>query len=279
MENNGLTAVSAEEYKAAVLGVLKRIHEVCVANNIRYTVTYGTLLGAVRHHGFIPWDDDIDVCIPREDYSKFKKAFPSKDKRYYILDQDNSKNYFNNFSRACDKSMILKLDGVTGIDNLGAFVDVFFLDKWPDSKKEQEKYQKQVRKAYYNVIYALPHSSIKTISLKSRLKRMLLFYKIIYNRYIIGLRKRQLEKYKVLTKYLKTNAKYRGITFEFLKNGIILINEEDIDKRKLVKFEDTEVFIPENYDYLLKGWHHDYMKLPPIEKRVTHHHFKPYWRE
>ena len=88
MDTKKLKAVSPEDYKAAVLGVLKRIHEVCVANNIRYTVTYGTLLGAVRHHGFIPWDDDIDVCIPREDYSKFKKAFPSKDKRYYILDQD-----------------------------------------------------------------------------------------------------------------------------------------------------------------------------------------------
>ena len=68
-----LRRVSEEDYKKQLVTLLERIHNVCTENNIRYTIGFGTLIGAVRHGGFIPWDDDIDICMPREDYALFKE--------------------------------------------------------------------------------------------------------------------------------------------------------------------------------------------------------------
>ena len=274
-----LVEVSPEEYKRQILGILKRIHEVCSQYGIRYTVIAGTLIGAIRHNGFIPWDDDIDVMMPREDYELFKKHFTSEDGRYYVLNQENSGNYYNNFARACDGEMILRINGACDIENLGAFVDVFFLDRCPESREEWEKYKLEIRKAYDNVIYALPEKILRTHRFKRWVKIHLLFWKRIYNRYIIGLKRRKEEKQKLLLRYMDMTTGWRAVSCERMTiKNMWFLREEELDKRILVKFENLDVYAPERYDWILSTQYGDYMQLPPEEQRKSHHHFTAYWR-
>lgn len=273
--SNHLRKATFEEYKQTVLELLKHIHKVCEENNIRYTIAYGTLLGAVRHQGFIPWDDDVDICIPREDYDRFVKAFTSLDGRYYVLDSKSSPNYYNQMSRACDSSMLLKLHDVENIENLGAFVDVFILDKWPEDPDERAKIRKEYLIAQQNVRNALPWKILRTMRFKKKIKTLLQFRLRYTNRYKVGLQKRKDERDAILVRYNNQNTGYRTAISVSCK---WVMREENIDKRILLSFEDTKVYAFANYDDLLTQHFGDYMKLPPEEKRVSKHHFVPYWR-
>ena len=95
--------LSKEELKNSQMNILKFIDRVCKENDISYFVNYGTLLGAIRHKGFIPWDDDIDICLYREDYERFLNVVKElKDERYKVLDYDSSDWYFQNFAVILD---------------------------------------------------------------------------------------------------------------------------------------------------------------------------------
>ena len=268
--------VTDVEYKECLLNLLNRVHSVCVANNIRYTVCYGTLLGAVRHHGFIPWDDDIDICMPFEDYPKFVENFISNDGRYYILDSNKSKNYYNGFSRVCDGRLILKMHDLPDIENLGAFIDVFLLYKWPEDVNEREKIRAEYLKLEKNVKRALPLYIYKTLSWRGKLRLCLTIYRWFYNNVIVGLESRKRERDLFHLKYAKKNTGWHGVFF--LKDAWF-IKDDELDKRILMDFENIKVYGPANYTQLLVNCYGDYMKLPPIEHRKSKHHFVPYWKD
>lgn len=272
--------VSPDEYKLVVLGLLKRIHQVCEDNNIRYTVAFGTVLGAVRHQGFIPWDDDIDICLPREDYNRFVKCFSSEDGRYYILDSKTSEYYYNNFARACDRSVIMSLSGIENIYNLGAYVDVFVLDKWPEQEEEREQFRRDLVINLKRVRNALPWKCYQTCTFLHKAKILLCFPSRFVNRFVVGLKKRKEEQDALLVKYANTDSKWRNYCSGFTRTRATwLMREEDLDRRVLMKFEDTEVYVPEDYHRLLSEQYGDYMTPPPPDKRITKHHFTPYWRD
>ena len=99
--------LTKEELKETQLDILKYIDRICKENDIRYFVSYGTLLGAVRHKGFIPWDDDIDIMMPRKDYERFKREFKSS--QYEILSLENNADYYNNFIKVVDNRTVLQI--------------------------------------------------------------------------------------------------------------------------------------------------------------------------
>ena len=268
-----------EEYKVEVLKVLERIHDVCVCHGIRYAIAYGTLLGAVRHKGFIPWDDDVDIVLPREDYPLFRKYFPKEDGSYYVLDSDVSPYYYNNFPRACSNSMVLKLTGVNNIDGLGPFVDLFLMDEWPSDEEETRLYRAEIREAYRNVIYALPSRSLMTHTMKSRIGMYLHPWMLIKNRFFVGLEKRQEEKRLILTKYEGKGTGRRMVSFErVLEPDDFFVSEEQMGERFLIPFENLQVYAPAYYKEMLESFYGDYMTLPPEEQRISKHHFIPYWQ-
>lgn len=271
--------VTEQEYKALLVKLLERIHNICEKNHIRYSVAYGTCLGTIRHKGFIPWDDDIDICMPREDYRLFKQAFNSPDGRYYTLDAEDPL-YFNNFARACDGIMTLKIRGTLNIEKLGAFVDVFLLDHWPDSKEERMQYSQDITEASLRIKKALPWAAYKTHTTKAKIKNILRFPSLIYNQYFIGLSTRKQERDQLLTKYSSEKTLFRSISIDRRPDRLPwYVAEEKLDDRFLAPFEDIEVYCPGEYDRLLRECYGNYMELPPIEKRKSHHHFIPYWNE
>ena len=268
--------VTPEEYKQVLLGLLERIHKVCIENNIRYTIAYGTLLGAVRHGGFIPWDDDIDICMPREEYARFAEAFPSVDGRYYLLDSRSSKNYSFSLYRACDNSIKMESVATENIENFGAFIDIFLQDRWPADTEERRKYHLEYKAAQRRVKYAQPWSAFRTAPLKKKLAICAHIKDRIVNHLIVGLDKRIAEREQLLTRYRDEETGWRNIASRISK---WYMREEDLDNRILITFEGLEVYAPKNYDDLLKQHYGDYMKLPPEEKRVKVHNYTPYWRE
>lgn len=121
--------------------ILDVFHKVCVDNNLKYSIAYGTLLGAVRHKGFIPWDDDIDVIMPREDYEKLRTLWvKNAPKKYIFQDYYTDKNYINNFAKIRkDKTAFVQSEKEKDFNyHKGIFIDVFPADRVPNSSMSRK---------------------------------------------------------------------------------------------------------------------------------------------
>jgi len=132
------------------MNILKFIDRVCKENDISYFVNYGTLLGAIRHKGFIPWDDDIDICLYREDYDRFLNVVKElQDERYKVLDYDSSDWYFQNFAvivnierRGKSTTIVphLRLENIDQTETLETFLKIYdSLSQFTKMFVEQEK--------------------------------------------------------------------------------------------------------------------------------------------
>ena len=137
--------IELEEIKQRCLEILSYIDDICRKNEIQYYLAYGTLLGSVRHQGFIPWDDDIDICMTRENYYKFKKVIAEdKTTPFKLLYVDTEKDYTLPLPKVVDTRTSLSILSQKEKMKLGVFVDVFILDNVPDDDKLREKFFKKL---------------------------------------------------------------------------------------------------------------------------------------
>ena len=265
--------ITGEELKQIQLNILKEIHSFCVEHQLTYYLAYGTLLGAVRHKGFIPWDDDIDICMPRRDYDIFCKTFKTVDAIYRVLDHHNTKGYYLPFAKVCDTRTETHETVALDIPGCGVYVDVFPLDGLSDdlsvAKKTHEK-ESVLMKLYAARAHRLP-------SLKELIHHWKwgLFYPIhwfVSPKWIAN----RIEK--IAKQYAYEESKYVGVAYGFYGDRETMPREIFV-KECLVTFEDGTYFAPANPDAYLTHMYGDYMQLPPEEKRVTHHSFKAYWKE
>ena len=134
MEFDCLKKIPPEEVKQIELNLLKEITSFCDENNLKYTLDSGTLIGALRHKGFIPWDDDIDIGMYREDYERLKAAvINDRNERYGIFDKDTCDWYFQNFMVVVDKDTVIKNHVTRKPHDTSVFVDVFPIDRFNDT--------------------------------------------------------------------------------------------------------------------------------------------------
>lgn len=277
MKNETMKKIDISEYKSLVKEMLNDFHNLCVEKKLRYFVAYGTLIGAVRHNGFIPWDDDIDVCMPREDYEKLIEIVGKQDEKYYMLTPSNSKYYFNNFSRFCSRKGILYLSKVVSIDYLGPFIDVIPLDKVTSEKAERNLYYKTIRKLFMIIKHSLPMRYYRSLSWKGKIKMILYLPRNLFFRYFVRIDKLKQMKEEYITQYNSTDSDLLCGTFD-IQSDKLLIYKSEIEKLLPHKFEDITVLIPSGYDTILTRIYGDYMKYPPVELQIAHHHFIPYWK-
>ena len=130
------------EIKKIELDILRAFRSFCEKNSLRYFLAYGTLLGAVRHGGFIPWDDDIDVAMPRTDYERFLKEF--RDERYEVYDL-SKKGYFYPFAKLCDTTTVL-IEEMSVKNSIGVYIDIFPMDGIADNDQSQHSKAKRLMK-------------------------------------------------------------------------------------------------------------------------------------
>lgn len=255
---------SKEEYikklHTEILCIMDEIHRICIENNITYYVSYGSLLGAIRHKGFIPWDDDLDITMPRDDFKKFltiglqKIASP-----FEIKWIDTDKRYLRLFAKVCNRDTLFQEDGYDFISN-GIFVDVFPLDYSTSYSKAVERRRREIM-FLHNIIWhkIRNHCSIKYWP--SRLLGM-----ILSNAAITRIIVRRSESFSKKGKSHYTNfctpygAKRETMPIEWFGEG------------KLSVFEDRQYMIPVHSELILQNIYGvNYMELPPENKRKTHY--------
>lgn len=256
--------LSLKEAKTVELNILLHINEFCKKNNLRYFLAYGTLIGAVRHNGFIPWDDDIDINMPRKDYNwlmeNYNKMNPNG--RYKLI-SPYSKEAKHSFIKIIDTfTTKIELGLSFNEDYLGIDIDVFPIDGQPESELDFNKLFDRLRRIYRLHYYCQIDSQR---SIKRRIGIPII-------RMLTGGKTALVKKAEKLhSKYQYDKANYVGVTACLYINKGDRYKKECVDKSIDIDFEGYKLPIPAGYDEILTNIYGDYMKLPPEEKRVTHH--------
>lgn len=252
------------EIKKIEVEILSNIVSFCQKYQLRVYLSGGTLLGAIRHHGFIPWDDDIDICMPREDYEKFIRNFHSKNS--YIKIKSSLDNDFSApFAKVVDLRTWVKSEFSDRDIDQYLWVDVFPVDGLPESLEEVKKIYAKCD--YYRKIYLLTDATLGKGKTKIR-KYMKYILKPLANLY--G-KKRCCDKIEAIAKsYPYEDYEYVGaITWGLYGAGERMLKSE-FEKTVMVEFEGRQFPTFSCWDSYLKGLYGDYMQLPPVEKRRTH---------
>lgn len=257
-------------FKSILTNILNGIVEFCESNDIRYSLAYGTLIGAVRHKGFIPWDDDIDIMMPRPDYELFRKNFSHP--IFKLVEPRNSRDYIYPFVKVYDSRTIIKEQ--SDLDTpFGLYVDIFPIDGLPANALIRKFYI-----FYFHMmkeIISVPNMSsqksrglVKQIIVKS--------LKLIFKPLPINLIAKWMDKSILFYHYSK--SKFVGnLMWESYK--IKGFNKGLFESYTNLEFENLNVKVITEYDNWLKTIYGDYMQLPPEEKRISRHSFTAYMVE
>lgn len=249
------------------LELLKEILRVCQKYELHPVVYSGTMLGAVRHHGFIPWDDDLDIVLIREDFDKLvhvaEREFTNP---IFFQTPLTDRKYFFEYARLRNSETTGMITWNKSVDyNNGIYVDIYPLDGYVDNKLKLgiQLLQKKIVKQFLASYYA-------DDSYKSRKPG-----------WLVGILKRaaHLRPYeewyilfeKIISRYSETAERLTLLGHEYHIISKYWCNKSDLKDIIWVPFEDINVPVPANYDKMLTNFYGDYMEFPPIEERGTWH--------
>ena len=253
------------------LEILIEFDRICRANNIPYQLFSGTLLGAVRHKGFIPWDDDVDVCMLRKDYIKFLAICKNQlDKRYFLQTYETDKEYIHLFARIRKNNTLLLQEAWEGIDmHHGIFIDVFPMDNiLPGQisgkiqylllyfsklvkKMKHKKYCLNSDRVYKTCIKVFFHYVLKPIRMQS------------FNRI----------QSKIICMFQNKSTTYSTCLTDGGKETYhkYMMKNNDFYNTTQLEFEEHLFPVPSNYHEILTNIFGDYMTPPPVEQQKPHH--------
>lgn len=268
INNSTLKEMTLEEVQSLQLVMMSKIHEFCVNRNIRYSLGGGTLLGAVRHKGYIPWDDDIDIMLPRPDYDRFINEFVGYDVDLDVQNYNMDPTYPWSWTRVCNNKTILYSQHAIG----GIFIDVFPIDGLPE-EKDMEEYHKKVLNLKKHVAYTNKFNDdrIERNSVVRYIKKTIKGVLYLGHQTAINRLEKQLRSFPFET------SKFAGAIIG-MYGPKEQMDAEVFKKYISLPFEGYKFMCIADYDAYLTKHYGDYMQLPPIEKQVTHHRFKTYWK-
>ncbi|AQW88389.1 phosphorylcholine transferase [Campylobacter pinnipediorum subsp. caledonicus] len=264
--------ITIDQAKQVMLEMMDYIHDICIKNDIKYSLAYGTLIGAVRHKGFIPWDDDFDIFLTRENYEKLLKLL-EKSGDYFIVNYNTDSNSCNHYSHFCSKKYKCEQSNktLTQMTNFGVFIDIFpldYLDK--DNPKKQLLEIKQSLKKLKLTSFLNYNKTGKKYT--TYLKAITNFPRFLYYKFIIK-RKKIIEE--INLKLTKNNKKKTNILGEYSSRMNEIYDRKDFEEYIFGDFENRKYMMIKNFDTVLKIHYGDYNKLPPEEERKNGHaHFK-----
>ena len=267
-------SLTLKEHQEIMLKMMIEFDKYCNHNGLRYFIAYGTLLGAVRHKGFIPWDDDVDIVMPRPDYERLLLS-NSISKDTEIVSYRNPHNYYHPFSASVitDKNTIMKEKLVKKQTGKGIFCDIFPLDGLPENSLIK-KYHLIKLRILQTLIGCAGLIDPKVSGLKSFLK------------VIIG----KIMSTKNIRDYIEINDKIaQSYGYDNSSNVVhsvtlfnhperFLASKEEYGDYVLLEFEGYKFRAPVGYKTILKRAYGDYMKLPPENERLGHHGIEIYRR-
>lgn len=262
--------ISIEEQKKIELEELLSVDEFCRKNNIKYYLCGGTLLGAVRHNGFIPWDDDIDIAMARPDYEKFIASY--KHDYFSVFAWRDNNRVLCTYTKIIDRRTLLYENSDFGED-LGVNIDVFPVDGLPKGKENAEKHVRKMKRLWGLVVCA----TVKDISKRTLIRKI----EISFVRFLFSIFKNK----HFIVGYVIRKAK----KIPFAESNYVAVvlwgyGLKEIIHRKVAEeliehdFEGHSLYIPKNYDEYLKKLYGDYMQLPPESDRIYKHGTIAYWK-
>ena len=261
-----MKAIHLEELKTIQLDLLQKTADFCENNGLRYFLCGGTLIGAIRHKGYIPWDDDIDIAMPRPDYDRFIRTFNQSTNYYQVVNLDTNPDYEYAFAKVYDNRTILNELHYPG-DSFGVYIDVFPADGVNDVE--------QIRKIM------LLHKFLNT-------KRANYYHRTLSKKIINTFGKLLLLPFSAHQIATWMDNEARKFAFGSVSMAGIIVNPlgigEMVDKSVFEsdiyqEFEGGKYRVPIGYDTWLRSIYGDYMQLPPEEHRITHHTFEAWWKD
>lgn len=270
--------LNIEQIHKQTLGIIEKLIEICNKINVNYYVAYGSLIGAVRHKGFIPWDDDFDVVMLRDEYEKFCDyciEHENEIKPYKLLSRKCEKKYPYNIARLNNMNYKAVYDNVQGYES-GIFIDIYPLDgAGSDVAQTIKKVEKRKSNLFRITLWSVDDHYTKSTYNKwyrSIIKFLVRGYsKIRGSKYFLD----KMENFKNLYN-IKDSKFIAEMTWDA---GLTLYKKSWFDKYCYMDFENLKVKVPIGYDEFLKCHYGDYMKLPPINEQVPHHEYKVYKRK
>ena len=263
--------MTIQDIKDISLDLLKEFHNFCRKHEIHYSLAYGSLIGAIRHNGFIPWDDDIDIMMTREDYERFVSLYQDND--YYSVIAPEKGDSLIAYARLVDKKRtFVDVEAPWTNQDTGVWIDIFPFDGVEDDETEYNKtaeYTKALWKKAFVARHAYGKLSFK-YSFWFNVKRFL--KKIIYRDSI----------HRILKEHLDICKRYKNKDYNFVANMTSLgftnrFPKSFFDDYITVKFEDSEFLSIKEFDSYLHDIFGNYMQLPPENKRKNHVYHSFYW--
>ena len=279
--------IDIDELKRIELEILCELDKFCRKHKLRYYLCGGTLLGAIRHGGFIPWDDDIDVIMPRSDYMKLLEIYNMQSCNYKIHSVFNDKGWYSTFAELEDVSTIKHYLGFEIKHKTGVSIDIFPLDGSPNNYI--------LRRIFWffmnffarisilskqNFTVSKHYSDINTSFVKIKT-----FFRTATKFLIIPIARctrsidinRYINKFGML--FDVNNSDHVGVSIfphygyrECIKaSGFLKIKER--------MFEGRQFYTPDDYDEYLGNIYGNYMRIPSRDKQVSHHNFVAYWKD
>lgn len=271
--------ISLDELKELQLEIMQKVHLFCKNNQIRYSLAAGTLIGAIRHKGYIPWDDDIDIVMPRPDYDKFLRCFNGAYKELSVVAPELDWTVPMPYANVVDNRTVLKEQSVNHLGHeLGVKIDIFPIDGVPSDNEEYIQFSNKMKLL------------LKRISLK---KWRFGSFKKVWHRdkkgCIVALLQRisicnisysslQKEFHGLAVSYPFAVAKYVEDVVFNTTNKSLRIERQCFESYLDVPFENYTFKVVRDYDPYLRIMYGDYMQLPPAEQRTPHHGFTAYWK-
>lgn len=253
---------------AVELDLLSKLLDVCNRNNIKVYAFAGTLLGAVRHHGFIPWDDDMDVCMLREDFEKLQTVAEKEfSYPYFFQTAYTDKRFHIGYARlrnSCTTGFIPYNDDLNY--NNGIFIDIFILTGYSESRLKLKTQLTQLR-----IIEKLIHSYHANINEKKGIKKIVMSIAKCFDNLFLKYDKLLDTYHSILIKHDKDSKRVTIMTSNDWFMERYWCWKEDLDSVIMLPFEGMLIPAPKNYDRVLKNAYGNYMEFPPVEKRGKWH--------
>lgn len=262
-----------KEWNATILDILKAFMKICKDNGLTYYCCAGTAIGAVRHHGIIPWDDDIDVIMPRPDYDRLLEIAKTVDfGKYEIITPYDDETYPLYFSKISNRNTTLIEDRQIPCV-IGLYVDIFPLDATDDDVAKAKRLKDRYTKIINRLNAVSTHNTFgEYLSLLKKkeewgrfaIKTLAFFCRSALRRHLI----RQMDRLSHLYNYDKAKN-VQVYTGSYGHREVF--PKSWLGKGKEFPFEDTTVLLPECYDEYLRHFFNDYMQFPPVEQRIEKH--------